>query len=96
MDYSIETFNLKKEFSVFRGHLDIFTHPFRKKEISALRNVNLGVRKGELLRLVGSNGAGKPLYGNLSDSLVRLSFLPIPLFWHPCALSFHKAPGLRL
>lgn len=34
-------------------------HPFRKKETTAIRNVNIQIKKGELFGLLGSNGAGK-------------------------------------
>ncbi len=34
-------------------------HPFRKKDITALNNVNIQIKKNELFGLLGPNGAGK-------------------------------------
>jgi ABC-2 type transport system ATP-binding protein len=59
LDFSIETINLTKRFPVIRGYIDLISHPFKRKEITALRDVNLRVRKGEVLGLLGPNGAGK-------------------------------------
>lgn len=59
MSYCIETHNLTKRFPVTKGYRELLLHPFRKKEITALSNVNILVKKGELFGLLGSNGAGK-------------------------------------
>lgn len=59
LPYCIETRNLTKSYPVITGYSGLFMHPFRKKEITAIRNVNIQIKKGELFGLLGSNGAGK-------------------------------------
>ncbi len=59
MSYCIETYNLTKRFPVIKGYRDLLLHPFRKKEITALSNVNIQMKRGELFGLLGPNGAGK-------------------------------------
>lgn len=59
MDYCIEIEELSQRFSVLRSYRDLIVRPFQKKEITALSEVNLGVRKGEFFALLGPNGAGK-------------------------------------
>ncbi|MDN3510649.1 MAG: ABC transporter ATP-binding protein [Candidatus Jettenia sp.] len=59
MPYCIETCNLTKRYPVIKGYGDILLHPFRKKDITALNNVNIQIKKNELFGLLGPNGAGK-------------------------------------
>ena len=42
---------------VKRNIFDVFKKP--KKEFYALSNINLEIKKGELITIIGSNGAGK-------------------------------------
>ncbi|MFQ6061744.1 MAG: ABC transporter ATP-binding protein [Methanosarcinales archaeon] len=70
MEYAIETFNLTKKFIQTKGFLDIFRHPFRKKEILALDRVNLKIKKGELFGILGPNGAGKTTLIKLLCTLI--------------------------
>ena len=59
MPYIIETLNLTKRFPQTKSYLELFMHPFRRKEITALENVTIQVKKGEIFGLLGTNGAGK-------------------------------------
>ena len=59
MSHIIETFNLTKRYPHIKRYHEILIHPLQKREITALEDINIRVRKGEVFGLLGPNGAGK-------------------------------------
>jgi ABC-2 type transport system ATP-binding protein len=59
MSSIIETFNLTKKYPQIKRYHEIVIHPFQKREITALDDINIRVEKGEVFGLLGPNGAGK-------------------------------------
>lgn len=70
MTCCIQTTNLWKRFSIVKTYRDLLLNPFSKKEIVALREVNISVRKGELFALLGPNGAGKTTLIKILGTLI--------------------------
>jgi len=70
LPYAIETVNISKTFNQVKGYRDIVLHPFRKKRIIALKDINIQVNKGELFCLLGPNGAGKTTLIKILASLI--------------------------
>ena len=64
-EYSIIANNLSKAYRLYANKIDIVReaiNPFKKsyhKEFFALKNINLNVKRGEILGIIGPNGAGK-------------------------------------
>ena len=57
----IETFDLTKTYKLRGG----------KKEIRALKNINLSVKAGEIFGLLGPNGAGKTTMLQILTTLIQ-------------------------
>jgi ABC-2 type transport system ATP-binding protein len=70
MSYIVETFNLTKRFPQVKSYREMFIHPFRKKETTALESVSIKVRRGELFGILGPNGAGKTTLIKLLCTLI--------------------------
>jgi ABC-2 type transport system ATP-binding protein len=69
--YAIETFNLSKDFRKEPSLKEFLIHPFRKKErITAVKDINLQIKKGEIFGLLGPNGAGKTTLIKLLCNLI--------------------------
>jgi ABC-2 type transport system ATP-binding protein len=69
--YAIETRNLTKRFRKTRSLREILFRPFGEKEIvTALRDVSIKVKKGEIFGLLGPNGAGKTTLIKLLCTLI--------------------------
>jgi len=60
-DYDIEIFNLGKNYKI-KG---------KKREITALKNINLNVKRGEIFGLLGPNGAGKTTMVSILTTLIQ-------------------------
>ena len=56
---AIETYGLTKRFRQLRGYRDLAIYAWRRPKHTAVDDVNLEVKQGELFGLLGENGAGK-------------------------------------
>jgi ABC-2 type transport system ATP-binding protein len=66
--YAVETINLTK---IFRPAKNIFSRRFpRLKTVTAIYQLNLKVRKGEVFAILGPNGAGKTTLIKIMCSLI--------------------------
>jgi len=70
LSYAVQTINLCKTFRQAKSYRDLILHPFQKKEIVALQNINIQVNKGELFGLLGPNGAGKTTLTKILSGLI--------------------------
>ncbi len=61
--FDIEIYNITKNYTLRKT----------KKEIIALKNINLKIRKGEIFGLLGSNGAGKTTLVSILTTLLQPS-----------------------
>lgn len=60
-EYDIELFNITKKYKI-KG---------KNKEITALDNINLKIKKGEIFGLLGPNGAGKTTMVSILTTLIQ-------------------------
>lgn len=83
-DYAIHAENVEKTYSLYppgKAHIIAklgFTKKTKYKEFSALKNINIDIKKGERIGLVGRNGAGKTtllklLLGHIKPTRGRIS-----------------------
>jgi ABC-2 type transport system ATP-binding protein len=70
MKHSIELISLTKYYPKLKGYKDIIFHPFKKRYLTALLNVNLTVEEGSIYGLLGPNGAGKTTLIKILSTLV--------------------------
>jgi ABC-2 type transport system ATP-binding protein len=70
MKNSIELINLTKYYPVLKGYKDLFLHPFKKRYLPALQDVNLIIEQGSFYGLLGPNGAGKTTLIKILSTLV--------------------------
>lgn len=70
MKNSIELINLTKYYPVLKEYRDLFLHPFKKRLLPALQDVNLIIEKGSFYGLLGPNGAGKTTLIKILSTLV--------------------------
>lgn len=69
--YAIETENLTKKYVPAKGLKTLVMKSPLKKEITAVDNVNLQVKRGEVFGFLGPNGAGKTTFIKLLTTLLR-------------------------
>jgi lipopolysaccharide transport system ATP-binding protein len=78
-DIAVKLENISKFYKLYnepRDRLKEALHPFGKKyhrRFFALRNINLEVRKGEILGIIGKNGSGKSTLLKLISGIVQPS-----------------------
>jgi len=84
-EYDIEIFNLTKKYKI-KG---------KKKEIKALDNINLKVRKGEILGLLGPNGAGKTTMVSILTTLIQPTSGSATILGRDIYMIYYRLTGYR-
>ncbi len=67
---------------------------YEGSRVSALENVNLKVRPGERIALVGANGAGKSSLLKVVANLLPRTRGTVRIFGHPCGTCHHRVSFL--
>lgn len=70
MSYIVETVNLCKNFPVAKRYRDLFLHPFSHQETTAIEDVNISVKDGEVFGVLGPNGSGKTTLIKILSTLI--------------------------
>jgi ABC-type polysaccharide/polyol phosphate transport system ATPase subunit len=64
-----KVFSLDGGRKLLRGHVRDWFHPAQRRKFTALHDINLTMREGESVAVMGSNGAGKSTLLNLATRL---------------------------
>ncbi len=67
---AISVQNLSKTFPTAKNLKTLLRHPFRPERIEVLRKINLEIFTGEVLGLLGANGAGKSTFLEILSTLL--------------------------
>lgn len=59
LSIAIETQHLTKRFPKTKRYRELLLHPFRRDEVTVIRDMNLQIKAGDIFCLLGPNGAGK-------------------------------------
>jgi ABC-2 type transport system ATP-binding protein len=70
ISFAIETENVSKKFKITKRYRELFFHPFKKDGITAIENITIQVKKGEIFGLLGPNGAGKTTLIKILSTLI--------------------------
>lgn len=69
-EHEIEVCNLTKIFPQPKTYRQLLTSPFKRHDITVLRNISFSVKRGELFGLLGPNGAGKTTITKILSALL--------------------------
>jgi len=69
----LEANNVSKEYKLRGGFLEELLDPSKRGIVQAVTNVNMRIRKGEIMALVGESGCGKTTFGKLVSKLEEVS-----------------------
>jgi ABC-2 type transport system ATP-binding protein len=61
-EHALQTKGLSKEYAKVKRLTDLALHPFRQETTVALNDINVEIKKSELVCLMGANGSGKTTF----------------------------------